>query len=52
MNEELKYILDLLISEGHWHALDDIAKEYGSQVRDYICNDADCPWPELGGSKT
>ncbi len=44
MSTELRDIIDLLIVEGHWDALDDICKVYGSDVYDYVRRDEDCPW--------
>lgn len=44
MTNELKEIVDLLIANGHWCALDDICREYGSEVDAYVRADEDCPW--------
>lgn len=44
MSTELREIIDLLIGEGHWNALDSICREYGGDVESYIRSDIDCPW--------
>jgi hypothetical protein len=44
VSKEMKEIIDLLISCGHWQAAEDIGKEYGSEIRDYVYAHEDCPW--------
>ena len=43
MQEDLKLVIDTLIAEGEWSALDVIARTFGGDVYYYIRNHEDCP---------
>jgi len=44
MQEDLKLVIDTLIAEGEWSALDVIARTFGGVIDYYIRNHEDCPW--------
>ena len=44
MKVELKEIVDTLINDSKWDAVETIINEYGGEIVDYAYTHPDCPW--------